>query len=50
MDSEDPGFAVVAPNDEVGAVLRDAELALLEDFLPEILQEMLRHDEVDAGG
>jgi hypothetical protein len=42
---------VVAPNNnEIGAVLRDAELALLEGFLPELLQEMLRHDEVDAGG
>ena len=51
MDNEDPGFTVVAPNfDEIGALLWDAELALIEGFMPELVQEMLRHNEMDAGG
>ncbi len=51
VDGEDPGFTVVAPGLEAcGARIWDEELALIEDFLPDLLQEMLRQLETDTEG
>jgi hypothetical protein len=50
VDSEDPGFAVTPLECEIGANITDEELQLIEDFLPELIQEMLRQSESDAEG
>jgi hypothetical protein len=51
VDNEDPGFAVAAPTwDEESAIIGDEELRILGDFLPDLLQEMLRQLEGDAEG
>lgn len=51
MDSEDPGFRVAAPGlDEDGEILGEGELRVIGEFLPDLLQEMLRQLERDAEG
>ena len=52
MDNPDPGVTVATSefeNIESGAMICDEELALIERFLPAIIEEMLR-DGVDAEG
>ena len=51
MDSKDPGFTVTTPDGGVwenGAIILEAELALIEGMLPAIIHEMLRRYEDDA--
>jgi hypothetical protein len=50
VDNEDPGFTVTPLQDEIGELIGDEELRLFEEFLPDLLQEMLRHSESDAEG
>jgi hypothetical protein len=51
VDSEDPGFTVTTTEGDLwenGAIIREAELALIEGILPAIIKEMLRRCEDDA--
>ncbi len=50
MDNEDPGFTVTAQDMEIGENIIDAELALMEDWLADIIQGVLRESESDAEG
>ena len=50
MDNEDPGFTVTPLHFENGDIIGDEEVTLLEDFLPDLIQEMLRQSESDAEG
>ena len=42
---EDPGFPVTPLQFEIGESIGDEELTLVEAFLADIIQEMLRHSE-----
>lgn len=50
MDDADPGFTVTLQQCEIGELIGDEELALLEDFLADLIQEMLRRTECAAEG